>query len=174
MSEMLPLNFRYEGEGQMTVVGPKGKATADRQYVIGEIYRMVEEKERSEISHDHQFAWLHGAWLNLPEDIADQYPTETHLRKRALVQAGFYTEQIIDAGSTAAALRVAAGIRSREEFSLIIVRGQVVVIRDPISQKKKLMGAAEFQRSKQAILEIISAMIGVAPGDLEKQAGKAA
>ncbi len=52
------------------------------------------------------------------------------------------------AGSNAAALRVASGIKSREEFSVVIVRESIVVIRDPKSQSVRAMGPKEFQASK--------------------------
>lgn len=173
MSAALPLFYRWDGES-FTPVGTRGKLEADRQFVIGQTYRLAEEQERSMLSHRHEFAWLREAWMNLPENIADQYPSPEHLRKRALIEAKFYTEQIIDAGSNAAALRVASGIKSREEFSVVIVRESIVVIRDPKSQSVRAMGPKEFQASKTAIMEIIAALIGVTPEELQKQAGKAA
>lgn len=143
-------------------------------FVVGQRYRLEEQQERSIISHNHQFAWLHSAWVSLPEDLASEYPSPDHLRKRALIQAGFYTEQIIDAGSNAAALRVASAFRSREEFSLVIVRGPIVVIRDPKSQSRRAMKPDEFQRSKTAIMEIIADLLGVAPDALAREGGRAA
>lgn len=168
----LPMPFRWSGEA-MEPVGRFAKM-ADREFVIGRIYRMAEIEERSMASHNHEFAWLKEAWLNLPEALTDEYPSPEHLRKRALVQAGFYTEQVVDAGSNAAALRVATRDRSRNEFSLVIVRGPLVIIRDPMSQSMRAMGAKEFQRSKTAIMEVVADLIGVTTDDLAKNAGTAA
>jgi hypothetical protein len=141
------------------------------QLVIGQTYRLVEEAERSEISHDHQFAWLNEAWKTLPESIAEDFPTAESLRKRALIATGFYDEQLIDAGSQAAALRVAASVRSfpGEDFSHIVTRGPLVVVRRAKSQKKNRMGAEDFQKSKTAILEWVSALLGITPEQLSKQ-----
>lgn len=168
----LPLLCEWTGEG----FRPLGRSAreADAQFVIGQRYRLAEIEERSQSSHNHEFAWLAEAWRNLPEDLTDEYPSPEHLRKRALVQAGYYDEQIIDAGSNAAALRVAAAIRVRSEFSLVIVRGPIVVIRDPKSQSRRAMGNKLFQESKSAVMEIVSNLIGVAPDELRREAGRAA
>lgn len=163
-----PLPFAWDGEA----LRPTRPRLADLAYVIGETYLMAPVEERSDASHKHEFAWLREAWRNLPENLADEFPTPEHLRKRALIDAGFYEEQIIDAGSNAAALRVASGIRGRkgEEFTLVIVRGPLVVIRSPESQSQRAMGKERFQASKTAILETVSAMIGVEPTTLARAA----
>jgi len=143
---------------------------AARRFVPGQTYLMEEVQERSEASHAHEFAWLRDAWLNLPEQYADLYPTPEHLRKRALIQAGFYDEEIIDAGTGAAALRVAASLRKREEFSLVVVRGAFVVIRSPKSQSRRAMRKDEFQASKTAIMEVVAGMLGVSSEELSRRA----
>lgn len=157
-----PIDFTWDGEAMV----PLRPRVADQNYVVGERYRLVVEEERSQASHNHEFGWLAEAWANLPEDISDLYPTPTHLRKRALIQAGYYHEQIIDAGTKAAALRVAQAIRAREEFSLVSVDGPMVAIRSAKSQSRRSMKKAEFEASKRAILEIVSGMIGIAPDEL--------
>src|ERR1019366_3886061 len=160
----LPMLWKWEGDS-MRPIGRYAKE-ADASFVIGSNYRLGPVDERSDISNDHQFAWINEAWQQLPEDIADQYPSPTHLRKRALIEAGFYDEMAIDAGSNAAAIRVAAGFRSHDEFVIAVIHGPVVLVRTAKSQKRRLMGARDFQRSKTAIMEIIAAMVGVKPEDL--------
>ena len=44
-------------------------------FVVGEIYRMNAVEERSLASHNHFFAALHDAWLNLPDEKAMGGPT---------------------------------------------------------------------------------------------------
>lgn len=168
-----PILCRWNGDG-FAPSNPYWQKIADQDFVIGKTYRLVELAERSIVSEGHQFAWLDEAWHQLPENVADQYPTPTHLRKRALIQAGYYDEQIIDAGTKAGALRVASGIQSREPFSLIIVRGVLVIIRTAKSQSRHSMAKAEFQASKDAVLAIVSEMIGVKPEELTQNAGCAA
>jgi hypothetical protein len=159
---MSMMAFTWNGEA-MVPMRPKA---ADKAFVIGRRYWLDEVSERSWISHQHQFAWVGEAWANLPHDLADLDPTPEHLRKRALIQAGFYTEVVIDAGSKAAALRMAAYARGEDEFAVVFVRGPLVIVRKAKSQRMHghdRMDKDEFQRSKTAIMEVIAEMIGVEP-----------
>jgi hypothetical protein len=142
------------------------------KFVPGNTYWL--EKDRSEDSHKHHFAWLRQAWKNLPEDFADQFPSPEHLRKAALIQAGFYDETIIDCESREVAHRVAAYARGEDDFAHIVARGALVVIRKAKSQSRKKMSPADFQASKDAVREIVAHMIGVAPESLERNAELAA
>ena len=156
-------SFTWNGEAMI----PMRPKAADKVYVIGQRYWLEEVSDRSWISHRHEFAWIAEAWSNLPHDLADLYPTPEHLRKRALIQAGFYNETIIDAGSKAGALRMAAYCRNEDEFAVVFVRGPVVIVRKPKSQRMHghdRMDKAEFQRSKDGIMAVISEMVGV-PAD---------
>lgn len=165
-----PELFTWDGEAMV----PRHPRRADQLFVVGETYPLIIHEDRSAASHSHEFAWLREAWLNLPEALADIYPSPEHLRKRALIEAGFYDETIVDAGNNAAALRVAAVFRAREEFSLVIVRGPAVVIRTAKSQSRRAMNKREFQESKAAIMEVIAGMIGTPPATLSREAGRAA
>jgi hypothetical protein len=165
-SAVYPLVFEWTGEAMV----PLNPRAADRQYVVGERYRLEPREERSTAAHNHEFAWLHDAWLNLPETIADQYPSPEHLRKRALIQAGFYNEEIIDVGSKAGAIRVAASLRGIDDFALVLVRGPFVIRRAAKSQSRRAMNKQEFTASKAAIMEVIAGLIGVAPDQLGKAA----
>jgi hypothetical protein len=128
------------------------------------------EQERSEQSHRHEFAWLREAWQNLPEYLADLYPTPDHLRKRALIEAGFYDETMVDAGTNAAALRVARElIRPMDEFAHVVVRGPLIVMRRAKSQSRRAMNKAEFQASKTAIMQVIADMLGTTVDHLSKE-----
>lgn len=171
MSAALP--YRWTGEAFEPL--PGWRRAAARDFAVGETYRLEEVQERSVKSHDHQFAWLTEAWKNLPENIADLYPTPESLRKRALIEGGYYNETIIDCGSKAAALRVAAFARGEDEFALVITRGAAVVVRKAKSQSRRAMTPAEFQASKTSVLGIVSAMVGVSSDKLASEAaGKAA
>ena len=163
-----PSPMRWDGEALRPL--PRFAKMADQHFVIGEIHLVAEIEERSEKAHRHEFAWLREAWLSLPESLADQYPTTEHLRKRALIDAGFYNEQIIDCGSQAAALRVASFARGEDDFALVITRGPLVVVRKAKSQSRRAMRPDEFQRSKTALMETVAAMIGVKTDVLEREA----
>jgi hypothetical protein len=161
MTTALPLVCRWDGE-TFKPVGRYAKE-ADAQFVVGQNYRLSEYQDRSDASHKHEFAWLRTAWLNMPESLMDLYPTPEHLRKRALIDAGYYRETIVDAGSNAAALRVCAAFKARDEFSYVVVRVGIVVIRDAMSQSRHAMGAKDFQESKDKVMAIVAGLIGVDP-----------
>lgn len=161
------LTFTWTGEAMEPLPGLA--AAADGIYVIGQNYRLIEEEGRSEVSHKHEFAWLRTAWKNLPHTLAHSFPTTEHLRKRALIEAGYFREQIVDVGTNAAALRVASTFRARDEFLLVLVEGPIVVIREAKSQNHRSMGKREFQESKTAIMEIVANLIGVTPQQLDRE-----
>jgi hypothetical protein len=160
-----PTAFRWV-DGVMRPTHPRLAAS---RFEDGEDYLLTAVEHRSGKSHDHEFAWLAEAFKNLPEDIADNFPSVEHLRKRALIMGGFYHETIVDAGSNAAALRVAAFMKAKDQFSHVVVRGPLAVERIARSQSRRTMDKAEFQASKTAIMEIVSAMIGVEPETLGQQ-----
>jgi len=172
MSATYPLGFEWTG----SVMAPLNRRAAERQYVRGEQYCLDVREERSAATHNHEFAGLHDAWTNLPESLADLYPSPEHLRKRALIQAGYYDEEIIDVGSKAGALRVVASYRKIDDFAYIVARGPIVVIRRAKSQSRRAMDRKTFQVSKSAVMEVVAGMIDVEPQQLGKteQLGKAA
>jgi hypothetical protein len=167
------LHLRYQGDGAFQALKSDW---ADKEFVVGKVYSMEEKLDRSDLSHDHQFAWLQEAWSQLPEDLAPLYPTPTHLRKRALIVAGYCDETIIDVGSSVSANALAKYIRARDDFSYVEVTGRIITIRTAKSQRRGRGGMDKqtFQDSKNKVLEIVAAMIGVKPGELEKNAGRAA
>lgn len=156
-----PLPFRWDGEA----FWPLQPRRADRFLTVGEVYSLAPYSDRSQASHGHQFAWLREAWQNLPEALADLYPSPEHLRKRALIDAGYYDETAVDCGSEDVAERVAVMMAKADDFALIFVRGCVVVRRVAKSQSRRAMGKEEFQASKSALMEIIGELIGVKLGE---------
>lgn len=170
MSEAPPILLQYEGEGEFKPAGSYWAKQADKHYVIGARYALVEHQERSQKSHAHYFAMVHDAWANLPEHLAEQYPTSERLRKHCLIKAGFADSQTFVCSSKAEAQRMAAFIRPIDEFSIISVKEATVTRWTAKSQSMKAMGKDEFQRSKDAVLQILSDMIGVAPAELKKAA----
>lgn len=166
MSEAAPALFVWDA-GRSVMV-PVRRTVADKTYVDGEDYRLGVIEERSQNSHSHFFAALHDAWMNLPEDQAERWPTSEHLRKWALIKAGFADERSIVCASAAEAQRVAAFVKPMDGYALVTVFEACVRVYTAKSQSRKAMGAKDFQASKTAVLEIISAMIGVTPAQLEK------
>ena len=172
MSEQFPILFEWDGE----VMRPANSwaKRADRAYVVGEKYRLSEEHERSASSHRHYFGAIAEAHSNLPENLAEQFLTEEHLRKWALIKANYADERSIVCSTKAEAQRVAAFIKPMDAYAVVVAKEAVVKVFTAKSQSTKAMGKKEFQESKTAVLEIIAGMVGVTPVALEANAGQAA
>jgi hypothetical protein len=164
----------WEWDGDVMRPLPRFAKACDEQFVVHERYKMEVVEDASAATRGHYFASLNEAWRNLPESIAAEYPSPEALRKRALIQAGYYDEEIIDCENNEAALRVAAALRGREEFAITFVRGQFAIIRTAKSQSPRAMDKATFQASKQAVLEVVSSLIETTTKQLSDNAGRAA
>lgn len=140
------------------------------EFEEGRTYRLVEVEERSEKSHRQFFASIRHAWENLPEEAAIRFATPDALRKFALIRTGYRDERSIACANKAEARRIAAFIRPLDEFAVVTVSDALVTVYTAKSQSTKAMGRADFQKSKQAVLDYVAAMIGVEPEQLSAQA----
>lgn len=165
-----PTIFHWDGDAMVPI--ERHRQRCDRDFVVGETYPLVIEEQRSGNSHRHYFASLHEAWINLPDDIATQFPTSEILRKHALILTGWCNETKVALSSVEEARKVAAFLMAeRSEYALISVSGNVVVKRTARSQSTRgpnRMAKAEFQRSKDDVLNWVADLIGVKPSDLDK------
>lgn len=161
-----PVLCIWQGDS-FTPASPRWQKEADKHLIVGERYLLTPEMERSDASHRHYFACIRDAWLNLPEDKAEQFRTEEVLRKHALIKAGYCDSHTLVCKSEADAERAAAFMRPIDEHSIVISKGAVVVRYVAKSQSKKAMGAEVFQASKQAVLDLISGLIGTTRAQLE-------
>lgn len=164
-----PFPFIWDGE----VMRPPGNywpVQADKRFVVGRQYRLVEWRDRSENSHRHYFAAVHDGWQNLPDDQMERFPTSEHLRKWALIKAGYCDERTIVAASKAEAQRIAAFVKPMDQFAVVTARDAVVTVYTAKSQSMKAMGRDSFQDSKQKVLDIIATMVGVSADSLRRNA----
>lgn len=164
MDTFPPQHFEWTGE-HMRPIHPR---RADKTFVVGQRYSLVQHEERSSASHNHEFAWLKEAWQSLPEHLAEKFPTSEHLRKWALIRAGYSDSHTITCRSKAEAARIAAFIRPIDEFAVVIVQGTTVTRYTAKSQSKKAMGAKEFYESKERIMEVVARMLNVEPQELPR------
>ncbi|HEX7767095.1 MAG TPA: hypothetical protein VF443_10300 [Nitrospira sp.] len=146
---------------------------ADKQFAKGEILRIVHEPERSHNSHAHYFATVNEAWRNLPPLMAERFPSPDHLRKWALIKAGYCNTHSMPCSSATEARRLAAFIRPMDEFSVVTVERSMVTMYTSQSQSYRSMDKKTFQESKDKVLEVLAVEIGVAKQELS-DAGKAA
>lgn len=159
-----PVLLQYDGDGIFVPCSPFHARSADKHYVVGERYRMVEQHERSDVSHNHFFASIKNGFDNLPDDLHEDFPTTEHLRKKALIRKGYCDERSIVCASKAEALRLAGFIRPMDDYAIVTARESVVRVWTAKSQSKRAMGAAEFQKSKQDVLDFIDDLLGVERG----------
>ena len=165
-----PTPFRWDGTAMM----PLRPRAADRVFVVGEVYTLVEHQLRSVKSHDHFFAVVHDAWLNLPEEMAHRWPSEDHLRRYALIRAGYCTQREIVCATRAEALRWSTEMSRASEFAVVEAPGPVVTIYEAKSQSMRAMGKPAFEDSKQKVLDVLAELVGTDPTTLRQQAGRAA
>lgn len=163
MSEVLPM--RYEGNGLFRCLHPKRVKLA-----VGEVHGWQMAEHRSKASHDHFFACVNEAWKNLPEDLADDFPSPEHLRKWALIKAGFCSETRIVCANNSEAMSLAVKAKTMDKFSLVAIDGKVVMIWTADSQRRDAMGRQVFQDAKDKALHILSQLIGADVAALKEAA----
>lgn len=167
-----PIPFEWTGDSFAPLPG-HAKA-CDRAFVVGAVYRLVEEQERSAASHRHYFAQIRTVWENLPDELRQKHPTEDHLRKFALIMTGYSTSMDFPCASRAEALRWAPRIESQNEYAVVTVTDAIVTVTTAKTQNTRAMNKQEFQASKDAVLAYVSALIGTTPDALARNAGQAA
>lgn len=154
---MLPL--RYLGEGQFET--PRGfSKRCDKELVVGEVLGWERTNDRSKRSHDHFFAQLEDLWRNLPEHIADEFPSADHLRKFALIKSGHCTMARIVCATNKEAIFACSLFQSMDGFAVCEVAARVVTVWRAKSQSYKAMGKTLFQKSKDDVFRVISEIIG--------------
>jgi hypothetical protein len=166
-----PIACLWDGEAFV----PRGRfaAVADRHYVVGEVYPMIVQEDRSSVSHRHYFACINEVFKNLPDEMAVQFATAEHLRKWALVSTGWYEERRLVLSTSAEARKVAAFLRT-DDYAVISVAGCVVIERKAKSQSMRAMPKGGFQKSKTDVLDFLSNLIGVTTETLASNAERAA
>lgn len=150
--------FEWDGEAMRPL--PRYHNTVNAEFVVGEQYRMEVQEIRSWVSHRHQFAWLHEAWLSLPETIAGRFLNEDHLRKHALIAGGFCDVDSIACSSRAEAERWYRFLSAKDPYRIIKIEGNTLMVFTAQSQSVRAMGAKRFQESKQAVLDYVDNLLG--------------
>jgi hypothetical protein len=164
---MIPILYEWSGDFMVPLL--RFHRRCNEQYVVGQIYRLVEEEERSHASHAHFFSVLAEGWRNLPEDIADRFPTAESLRKWCLIKCGFADVRSMVYETANDAKRAATLLGLYNEHAVIIAKGCVVSVYVAKSQSTRDMDKATFQASKTAVLDLVASMIGVTSAELAKQ-----
>lgn len=164
-----PIPMVFDGEAFQVL--PGFLRVANSHYGAGEVVSMARHEERSSASHRQFFAVVRDVWASLPEHLAERFASDVHLRKYALIKAGFHEQRIHVCKFKTEARRLAAAIRPDDEFALILTEGTVVTVYTAKSQKQGSMDRAEFQASKDGVFRILGEMIGVDPTTISRQQG---
>lgn len=163
MSDTLPM--RYEGDGMFRCLHPK-RVTLD----VGAVHGWQMAEHRSKSSHDHFFAVINEAWKSLPEDMADDFPSPEHLRKWALIKAGFCSETRIVCANNTEAMTLATRAKAMDKYSIVAIDGKAVTIWTADSQRRDAMGRQQFQEAKERAIHVISNLLGVDATTLKEAA----
>lgn len=167
-----PRLFRFMWRDGVFVPENRIAGYCDEIFGDGEVVSFERHEERSTATHNHFFACLHEAWLNLPE-ADERFPTPEALRHWALIRSGHCTENSIVCDTPEQA-QLVASFMGNSEGTIIVVRDCVVKKYTAKSQSMKAMNKDEFQRSKVDVLDTIAELIAVKRKKLEDNAGRAA
>ena len=147
---------------------PRFARVVAEHYVAGEIYHLVVEKTRSPKSHRHFFAIINDVFENLPEHET-RWMTAEHMRKWALIKAGYADIATFPCASAAEALRWAPILAAADSYAIVVPRGSVVTRYTAQSIAWANMGHLDFQELKDKVFRILSDLIAVEPVVLEER-----
>lgn len=151
----------WKWDGSAMVPLPKSAAMCRTFFVVDEHYTLEPREERSGQQHEWFFASVNEAFKNLPEDIAHRWPSPTHLRKWALVQAGYRDETTIVLDSKDTALEVAKAARKLDLYAVISVQENIIHICTAHSQAYRAMDKKTFRESADAVLGVLTKLLGI-------------
>ena len=146
---------------------PRFKTLCERQFAGDETYALGPVEGVSSGSRGHFFASVKDAWSSLPEEDM-RFPGPEHLRKRALVQAGWaaHAQYVMDTPKDAT--NMARGLRRADEYAVIKVSANVVDVWTAKSIAAGQISGDEFKEIKTKALDWIAALTGATRTELER------
>jgi hypothetical protein len=136
----------------------KDKQTYDAILVLDEV--------RSDKDHAHYFACIKAAFDSLPEDFGGDFKSPEHLRKWALIKAGYCTAVNTIAKSHAEAQRLALFAKMLDEYAVSTIDRRVVTTYRAVSQSYDEMSRKVFHQSKDDVLNVLSTLLGTSVDEL--------
>jgi hypothetical protein len=168
MAEKIQITFEWDGEAMVPL--QRFHNVANAEFTVGERYRMEAQEYHSWVSHQHQFAWLHEAWLSLPRRIADRFLNEDQLRKHALIDGGFCDCTTVSCATRAEAERWFQVLTKDDPYCIVRIEGASLMRFTAQSQSMKAMGPKRFQQSKQHVLDFVSNLLEADSASTERAA----
>ena len=169
MSEKtLPKIYEWNGD----FFAPVGRRFIDEcnaEFVIGQRYRLALSEDASDSYRAQYFIQVKEMWQSLPDDKCARWPSPDLWRYYALIKTGFCVHTQIVGLDTFEALKIARCL-TQDPYSIATVKGCFVDIWRAKSQKLLCNGgdmdAAEFKRSKEAVIEFLTRELGIDKADL--------
>ena len=166
--------FRCVWRDGALIPEPRFARWCDDQFGEGEVVQLDRHEDRSTNSHNHYFAALKTCWENLPDiEVQERFPTVEAMRKWALIKAGFYrmSEAVFDTPADAA--RAGAIAQMDDEYSVVLVKGEVMRRFTAMSMKvRNKKDRDNFRTMADAVLALLADKIGVTVDDLIKSSQK--
>lgn len=142
-----------------------------RQFELEEDYALGPVEGVPSRSRAAIFAQVHDTWDNLPE-TDQRFPSEEHLRKTALVRAGWAKHSQTIWKSKADAMQHALDLREVSEYAVINVDGEdnswVVDVWIAKSIAAGQITEGEFREVKKKALAWLASLTGSTPEELEQ------
>jgi hypothetical protein len=155
----IPVLYRWDGDAMVPL--DRFKKYCDKQFVVGEVYPLITEYDRSTASHRHYFAVVNGVWQTLPPALTALFPTSERLRKWCLIKCGYANEQAIVCETMKDANNFAALITTTMEDCVVVQSGRTLKVFTAQSQSTRSMDKVKFQESKDAVFGVLAEMLGV-------------
>ncbi len=158
-----PVAMRWRDGALVPVNAEQAKRAA--QWNDGEIHVVDEWEPRDWNSHRHFFAQLKDMWASLPDRLTEAtFRTPEHLRKKALIATGWSTRIDIVCETDAHALAAMASLQMIDEYAIVKVKGNVVIVWRAKSQSEIGMpDRKNFQRSKWDVLNWVADLLALPP-----------
>lgn len=149
---------------------PAATRLCQRSFAVDQRYPLVVQEERSAATHAHYFACINNAWQTLPDDIGSDFPSSEHLRKWALIKAGYCDQSRTVCESAGEARQLAALVRKLDGYAVITVMDRVVAVYTAHSQSLRAMGKKAFAESKEAVFRVIAELLDADPAQIGRAA----
>lgn len=126
--------------------------------------------QRSHRSHGHFFARVNAAWDTMPDKLKKRWPSAVHLRKWALIKSGYCDIELFQFDTPEDAKTASTALKRADSYALVSVRDAEVRYFTAQSQSLEAMGKDDFQKSKDAVFNVIGELIGADPANIPEAA----
>lgn len=166
-----PVQFEWTDDEVMKPL-PRFQSLCARQFVIGEVYSLDPTEEVSQHDRGGLFAAVKSGWKTLAEEWDGKFPTTEHLRKWALIEVGYCTQDEYTLKNEEDAKVMTKALRRQDEFCRIAIHGDTVIVRNAKSIANNAIKSKEFKALKKQVLDLVGSMCNSTAADLDRE-GKA-